>query len=93
MAKHFHSLRPNSDVKLGGEMSAFRPIKLPETDEEKLGQGTGKPHLLVKPAPVIYVNDSEVQLSPLSPKMPVFDDNDPTTMGTFPHTSLTHVRL
>ena len=82
MAKHFHNLHPSSNVKLGGEMSAFRPIKLPETDEEKLGKSTGKPHLLVKPAPVIYVNGSELQLSPLSPKMPKFDNNDATTIGT-----------
>ena len=79
MAQHLNKLRPCGDVKMGGELSAFRPIKVPETDEEKLETDA---HLLVKPAPVIYVNDSELQLSPLSPKKPLFDDNDPTTIGT-----------
>ena len=84
MAQHFGKLRPCSDVKLGGERSAFRPIKVPETDEEKLESDSGKSLLLVKPTPMIYVNDSELQLSPLSPhgkKFPEIDEEDPAMAG------------
>ena len=90
MAQHFPKMRPCGDLKLGGEMSAFRPIKQPETDEEKLGSGSdstagmGKAHHLVKPTPVIRVNDSEVQLSPSSPRFPVFpkiEDSSSSSMG------------
>ena len=86
MAQHFPKMRPCSDLKLGGEMSAFRPIKQPETDEEKLGSDSGKSRHLVKPTPVIYVNDSEVQLSPCSPRKPVFpklDDSDSSSVGKY----------
>ena len=86
MAQHFPKMRPCSDLKLGGEMSAFRPIKQPETDEEKLGSGStessGKAHHLVKPTPVIRVNDSEVQLSPSSPRVPVFPKVDDTSSSS-----------
>ena len=82
MAQHFqHKLRPCNDLKIGGESSAFRPIKVPETDEEKLGSEAGRSHLLVKPTPVIYVNDSELQLSPLATKFPIIDGSDATTVG------------
>lgn len=84
MAQHFNKLRPCGELKMGGELSAFRPIKLPETDEEKLESDSGKSRLLVKPAPMIYVNDSELQLSPNSPlskKFPGLDEDDPTVAG------------
>lgn len=87
MAQHFPKMRPCGDLKLGGEMSAFRPIKQPETDEEKLGSGSeslGKAHHLVKPTPVIQVNDSEIQLSPSSPRITVFpkiDDPSSSSIG------------
>ena len=61
MAKHL------GKVMLGGEASAFKPIRRPrsETDEEKLEADAH--HLVVKPRPVIFVNDSELRLSPISP--------------------------
>ena len=87
MAQHFPKMRPCGELKLGGELSAFRPIKQPETDEEKLGSGSessGKAHHLVKPTPVIRVNDSEVQLSPVSPLVQMFpkiDDSSSSSVG------------
>ena len=87
MAQHFPKMRPCGELKLGGELSAFRPIKQPETDEEKLESGSdssGKPHHLVKPTPVIRVNDSEIQLSPISPRIQAFpkiDDNSSSSVG------------
>ena len=77
MAQHFKK-QAYSGIQMGGESSAFRPIKLarlePETDEEKLGMDSGKPYHLVKPTPMIYVNDSELQLSPL-PSLPTVSQN------------------
>ena len=82
MAQHFPKMRHFGDVTLGGKLSAFRPIKQPETDEEKLdSEQSGKSHRLVKPTPVIYVNDSEVQLSPSSPRKPVFPKIDEGIIG------------
>lgn len=58
------------------EQAYFKPIKMQmqmqsATDESKLGldkrsAATGTAQL-VKPTPVIFVNDSELQLSPMSP--------------------------
>ena len=82
MAQHFNKVKPCGDLKIGGQMSAFRPIKVPETDEEKLESDERKSHLLVKPTPIIYVNDSELPLSPLSPKFPQLDDDNSIALGT-----------
>ena len=48
------------------EKAYFKPI---QTDEEKLKSDQArKPHPpILKPTPVIYVNDSELRLSPLTP--------------------------
>ncbi len=55
----------------GGHRSAFfKPIGL-KTDEEKLEQDSNRRHLLLKPTPRIYLNENELQISPLSPPPPL----------------------
>ena len=55
----------------GGQRSAFfKPIGL-KTDEEKLGQDSNTRHFLFKPTPRIYLNENELQISPISPPPPL----------------------